>query len=101
LSPLVKALFPSKECYGRRLGMADCIVPGCRRSGQNTLSVRVRKPDTTAVWAFETSAHVCDLHAHSGARIGLVWEPTTTGKIEFNVQGAGELIKRRSGAIRP
>jgi hypothetical protein len=80
--------------------MADCIVPGCRRNASNNLGVRLRKPDTTAVWAFETTAHVCDLHARSGARLSLVYEPTATGRIEFSVQGAGEPVVRRTRAIR-
>lgn len=81
--------------------MADCIVPGCRRNASNNLGVRLRKPDTTAIWAFETAAHVCDTHARSGARLVMIYEPTTTGRVEFNVQGATEPIVRRSRAIRP
>lgn len=81
--------------------MADCIVPGCSRTGTNNLGVRLRKPDTTAIWAFETAAHVCDVHARSGVRLVMIYEPTKTGRVEFSVHGATEPVVRRSRAIRP
>jgi hypothetical protein len=80
--------------------LSTCIVPGCKRAASNNLGVRLRKPDTSAIWAFETAAHVCDVHARCGARIHVVWESTTTRRVEFSVQGAGEPIVRRTRAIR-
>jgi hypothetical protein len=81
--------------------MANCIVPGCRRNANNNLGVRLRKPDTTAIWAFETATHVCDAHAKTGARLVMTYEPTTTRRVEFSVQGATQPVVRRSRAIRP
>jgi hypothetical protein len=78
----------------------DCIVPGCRRSGATNLGVRLRNPDATAVWAFETTAHLCDKHARSGGRLSLVYEPTSSGRIEFSVQGATAPVTHRTPAIR-
>jgi hypothetical protein len=76
--------------------MADCIVPGCRRSANNTLGVRLRKPDTNAIWAPQAPAHVCDYHSKSGARIALSYEATDSGRVEVRVQGATEPRVRRS-----
>ena len=45
----------------------NCIVPSCTRSGVNDLGIRLRRRDTTAWWARETAAHVCDTHARSGS----------------------------------
>lgn len=80
--------------------MANCIVPGCGRNAVNNLGVRLRKPDTSAIWAFETAVHVCDRHARSGARLTVVYEATASGRVEFAVQGATEPVVRRTRAIR-
>lgn len=79
--------------------MPDCIVPGCAREAENTLGVRLRKPDTSAIWAPQTNAHICDVHARSGARVSLVYEATDTGRVELRVHGSNEAIVRRT-AIR-
>ncbi len=64
--------------------MPDCIVPGCSRNATNNLCVRLRRPPRAdAHWAPNTNAYVCDTHAKSGARMTLIYEPTSTGKIAF------------------
>jgi len=77
-----------------------CVVPGCTRSGLNDLSIRLRRPDTTAWWARETAAHVCDVHAQSGARITITYEGTDTDTVEIRTQGATEPMVRRGRAVR-
>jgi hypothetical protein len=76
--------------------VADCIVPGCGRNALNNLGVRLRKPDTSAIWAPNANAYVCDTHARSGARVTLIYEGTDTGRVELRVQGAGEQVVRRT-----
>jgi hypothetical protein len=76
--------------------MPDCIVPGCHRNALNNLGVRLRKPDTSAIWAPNANAYLCDVHARSGARITLIYEATDTGRIETRVQGAEEQVARRT-----
>jgi hypothetical protein len=76
--------------------MADCIVPGCRRNALNNLGVRLRKPDTSAIWAPNANAYVCDAHARSGARITVLYEANDSGRIELRVQGAAEPVIRRT-----
>lgn len=73
----------------------SCIVPGCSRTGRNKLGVRLRKPDTTAIWSPETDAHVCDTHARSGARLTLTYETNETGRVEIRTYGAKEPIVKR------
>ena len=68
--------------------MPDCIVPGCLVEATNNLGVRLRRPDTSAIWAPNTAAYVCDRHAVAGARLTLLFEPTETGHIEVGVYGA-------------
>jgi hypothetical protein len=76
--------------------MADCIVPGCRRNALNNLGVRLRRPNTSAIWAPNANAYVCDVHAHSGARVTLIYEANDTGRVELRVQGAQEPVVRRT-----
>jgi hypothetical protein len=77
--------------------MPDCIVPGCSRSGKNKLGVRLRKPDTSAIWSPETDAHVCDTHARSGARLMILYEATTSGRVEIVTQAVTDAkVKRMS-----
>ena len=76
--------------------MAECIVPGCKRNAVNTLGVRVRKPDSTAIWAPETDVHVCDTHARSGARVTVIYEATDTGRVEVRTHGAEAPTIKRS-----
>jgi hypothetical protein len=77
--------------------MPDCIVPGCSRSGKNKLGVRLRKPDTSAIWSPETDAHICDTHARSGARLMILYEATTSGRVEIVTQAVTDAkVKRMS-----
>lgn len=76
--------------------MSECIVPGCGRTASNNLGVRLRKPDTSAIWAPETKAHVCDKHARSGARITVFYEATDEGSLNIRVHGAEAPILRRA-----
>jgi hypothetical protein len=76
--------------------VGDCIVPGCGRNATNNLGVRLRKADTSAIWAPNANAYVCDRHARSGARITLIYEATDSGRIELNVQGAEAPTVRRT-----
>jgi hypothetical protein len=63
--------------------MATCIIPGCNREAVNNLGVRLRKPpQADAWWSPNANVYVCNVHAKSGARITLLYEPTTTGKVE-------------------
>lgn len=78
------------------VAVADCIVPGCRRNALNTLGVRLRKPDTSAIWAPQTNVYICDTHARSGARITLIYEATDSGRVETRVQGAEAQVVRRA-----
>jgi hypothetical protein len=67
--------------------MPECIVPGCGRDGTNNLSIRCRRPDTSAIWAPNTDAFLCNAHATAGARLHLLYEATETGRVETHVHG--------------
>ena len=81
--------------------MPDCIVPGCSLDAQNSLSIRLRRPDTSAIWAPNLDAHVCDIHATSGALIHVLYEATESGQIETVTNGGdGDESVRRTAIKR-
>jgi hypothetical protein len=74
--------------------MHDCIVPGCSREGRNNLGVRLRRPDTSAIWAPNTEAYLCDRHAESGAHIHVLYEATATDEVEVDVRAVTPELTR-------
>jgi len=79
--------------------MPDCIVPGCPREARNKLGIRLRRPDTTAIWAPNTDAFVCDSHASTGAHVTVYYEPTETHSVEVVVHGATHGTRRTTGIV--
>ena len=71
-----------------------CIVSGCSRSGRNKLGVRLRKPDTNAIWSPDTGAFVCDTHARSGVRLTVIFEATQSGRVEVRTHAAGAVTSK-------
>ncbi len=71
-----------------------CIVPGCEEDANNNFGVRLRRPDTSAIWAPNTEAFLCDTHAAQGLRIKVYLEPTTTGQIETQISASGPIVSR-------
>jgi hypothetical protein len=74
--------------------MAECVVPGCAREALNNLGIRLRRPDTSAIWAPNSEAYVCDIHAESGARLTLYYEATEADQVEVRVHGAKSAAAR-------
>jgi hypothetical protein len=71
-----------------------CIISGCPNPAEHNLGVRLRRPDTSAIWAPNTEAFLCDHHAASGLLITVILEPTGTGEIETKVFSAGDSVSR-------
>lgn len=75
-----------------------CVVPGCERPGKNKLGVRCRvwhepspvpgKTKTSALWAPDADAFLCDDHALGGAHITLIFEPNDSGETAIRVIAA-------------
>ena len=81
--------------------MAECVVPGCAEEALNNLGVRLRRPNTSAIWAPNTEAYVCDRHAESGARLTLYYEATDSDQIDVRVHGAKPPATRITPIQRP
>jgi hypothetical protein len=83
-----------------------CVVPGCGQPGKNKLGVRCRvwqepspipgKTKTSALWAPDADAFLCDRHALGGAHITLIYEPNESGETAVRVIAAPEGKDRRT-----
>lgn len=70
------------------LKMATCIVQGCNNHATNNFGVRLRREDTTAIWAPNTEAYLCDAHAGTGfivdVRLTPVHENQVCTRVSYN-----------------
>jgi hypothetical protein len=80
--------------------MPECLIPGCEREAHNSMSIRLRRPDTTAIWAPNLDAFLCDVHAVSGGRVEILYEEAESGAIETQVHGAKSSDPHRQTPIR-
>lgn len=81
-----------------------CVVPGCGRPGKNKLGVRCRvwhepspvpgKKKTSALWAPDADAFLCDEHALGGAHITLIFEPDDSCETAVRVIAAPQAEAR-------
>lgn len=77
-----------------------CIFAGCNQQGVHSIGVRLRRPDTSAIWAPNTNAMVCDHHASQGMRITVYVESLDEHVIETRVQSHGPQVVERTTNIR-
>jgi len=79
-----------------------CIISGCTNPADHNIGIRVRRPDTSAIWAPNTDAFLCDDHATKGLRITIVLTPTASGEIETDVSSpGGGVVSRTTPIINP
>ena len=72
----------------------QCIIEGCENEGVNNFGVRLRRPDTSAIWAPNTEAYICDFHASRGLRVIVFLEPTEHSKLETIVRSVSQPASR-------
>jgi hypothetical protein len=83
-----------------------CVVPGCDSRGKHRLGVRCRvwhepspiagKSKTSALWAPDSDAFLCDRHALGGAHITLIFEANDSGETAVKVIAAPYSDDRRT-----
>lgn len=61
--------------------MTTCIVQGCRNHATNNFGVRLRREDTTAIWAPNTEAFLCDVHAGTGFIVDVCLTPAPENQV--------------------
>lgn len=72
-----------------------CIIAGCQNSAEHNFSVRLRRPDTSAIWAPNTEAFLCDDHATQGLILTVTLQPTNTGMVETRISSQGGSLVTR------
>ncbi len=65
-------------------------------SDQLILTTTSPRPPTTALWAPDFDAFLCDAHALGGAHITLIYEPNDSGETAIKVIGAPHVDERRT-----
>ena len=78
--------------------MAQCLIPNCPNDARNNVSIRCRRPATTAIWAPNTTAYLCDDHADQGFIIDIILTPVATRTITTRVT-AGRRVRARTTPI--
>ena len=74
--------------------MPQCLIPNCHNNAEHNLGIRCRRPNTTAIWAPNCNAYLCDMYAEQGCNIEINIIPSLDGKIRTNVSGGGDIISR-------
>jgi hypothetical protein len=79
--------------------MPQCLIPGCNNNAENNISVRLRRPDTSAIWAPNSEAYLCDVHADQGYTVDIALTPLAVRNITTNVSSAGGHMETRTTPI--
>lgn len=79
--------------------MPQCLIPNCQHNATNNIAVRLRRSDTTAIWAPNSEAYLCDIHAAQGYTINIVLAPSQGHTITTNVSAGGHIESRTTPII--
>lgn len=79
--------------------MPQCLIPNCNNNGVHNLAVRLRRPDTSAIWAPNSEAFLCDLHADNGYTIDVTLTPIQAREITTNFTAGGHVETRTTNII--
>lgn len=76
--------------------MPQCLIPNCPNNAQHNIGIRCRRPNTTAIWAPNCDAYLCDEHADQGYEITISLSPIDQRLITTNVNAGGNVASRTS-----
>lgn len=79
--------------------MPQCLIPNCQNNAQNNISIRLRRSDTSAIWAPNSEAFLCDIHAAQGYIINVELIPVQTITITTNVSAGGQVETRTTPIV--
>jgi hypothetical protein len=74
--------------------MPQCLIPSCANEARHNLGIRCRRPETTAIWAPNCDAYLCDDHADQGYTIDIILTPATAKTITTRVNAGGHIASR-------
>jgi hypothetical protein len=79
--------------------MPTCLIPGCTNNAENNISIRCRRTDTSAIWAPNTEAYLCDIHADQGFNIDIALRAVVERTVTTNVSAGGRTETRTTPII--
>jgi len=79
--------------------MPQCLISGCTNNAENNISIRCRRPDTSAIWDPNTKAFLCYIHADQGYSISINLTTASTRSITTNVSAGGRIERRTTPII--
>jgi hypothetical protein len=79
--------------------MPNCLIPNCQNDATNNIAVRLRRDDTTAIWAPNSEAYLCNAHAAQGYIINIQLVPSQEMSITTNVSAGGHTETRTTPIV--
>lgn len=79
--------------------MPQCLIPHCPNNAVHNLGVRLRRPDTSAIWAPNCDAYLCDEHADQGYTVDVTLTPTINRTITTNLSAGGNVVSRTTPIV--
>ena len=79
--------------------MPRCLIPNCQNNASNNIAVRLRRPDTSAIWAPNSQAFLCDIHADQGYIINVTLTPSEPREITTNIAATGHVESRTTPIV--
>ena len=79
--------------------MPQCLIPGCKNNAEHNIGIRCRRADTTAIWAPNTEAFLCDQHAADGYTVDITLTPAAARTITTNVSAGGHVETRTTPIV--
>ena len=74
--------------------MPPCLIPNCQNDARHNLGIRCRRPETTAIWAPNCDAYLCDAHADQGYTIDITLTQVVTKTITTRVTAGAQTASR-------
>jgi hypothetical protein len=79
--------------------MPQCLIPNCPNNATNNFGIRLRREDTTAIWAHNTTAYLCDDHAAQGYTVNVELIPNRMDTITSNITAGGRMATRTTPIV--
>jgi len=73
----------------------SCIISGCTNRATNNISIRLRRENTSAIWAPNTEAYLCNEHAAMGFTVNVTLSARQDHNLETIVSSPGGTQARR------
>ncbi len=79
--------------------MPQCLIPNCQNNALHNLGIRCRRPATTAIWAPNCNAYLCDEHADQGYEIEIKLTPVNLRTITTHVTAGANVANRTTDIV--